>query len=296
MLKNSTIPVYGYLILSALVFAQCEKEVDLNIPVPSPRLVVEGWIENGKAAEVILSQSAPYFSTIDSSNIRDFAVTHAKVTLLCEGDREILTLTPNKAYFPPYVYKSVRIKGETGREYSLEIILDGDTITCTTRIPEPVKADSVWFQSDPRKTGQGRIWIRATDPVSMTNFYRILYKRKGKDGRYLPGNFSTFSDILFNGRTIEMGFLRGYSSLLTSDEENYFVTGDTVSVKFSSIDEEEFNFWNGYQNAVLAAANPLASGNVHMHSNVNGGLGIWTGYGSTYYLVICRDQGPGTSD
>lgn len=288
MLKNYTLHIYLYFILSVLLFSQCEKEVDLNIPVTAPRLVVEGWIENGKTAEVILSLSAPYFSAIDSSNIRDYAVTHAKVTLLCDDDKEILTLTPNKAYFPPYVYKSVRIKGETGREYSLEIILDGDTVTATTRIPQPVMADSVWFQSDPGKTGEGRIWIKATDPETETNFYRIVYKRKSKDGRYLPGNFSTFSDILFNGKTIEMGFLRGYSSLLTSDEENYFVTGDTVSVKFCSIDKDEFNFWNGYQNAVLAAANPLAASNVHLQSNVNGGLGVWTGYGATYYLVIAE--------
>ena len=244
--------------MSALLFTQCEKEVDLNIPVPVPKLVVEGWIENGKAAEVILSMSAPFFSSIDSSNLQDYAVTHAKVTLFCDAGQEILTLTPNKAYFPPYVYKSVSIRGETGKDYSIEIILDGDTVTATTSIPEPVMADSVWFQSDPGRTGQGRIWIKATDPPDETNFYRILYKRKGKDGRYIPGNFSTFSDVLFNGKTVQMGFLRGYSSLLTSDEENYFVAGDTVSVRFCSIDKDQFDFWNGYQNAVLAAANPLA--------------------------------------
>jgi hypothetical protein len=288
MLKITARYIPLFILLLTPLFIQCEKEVDLNIPVPVPKLVVEGWIENGKAAEVILSLSAPYFSSIDSSNIRDYAVTHAKATLYCEGDMEILTLTPNKAYFPPYVYKSVRIKGETGKEYSIEIILDGDTVTATTKIPGPVPADSVWFQEDPGRTGEGRIWIRASDPPSETNFYRILYKRKGKDGRYLPGNFSTFSDILFNGKTIEMGFLRGYSSLLTSDEQNYFVTGDTVSVRFCSIDKDQFDFWNGYQNAVLAAANPLSASNVHLKSNINGGLGVWTGYGATYYLVIAE--------
>jgi hypothetical protein len=280
--------IYFCLILSALLFTRCEKEIDLNIPVPAPKLVVEGWIENGKAAEVILSRSAPYFSSIDSSNLRDYAVTHAKVTLFCDGTKEILTLTPNKAYFPPYVYKSVTMKGETGKEYSIEIVLDGDTITAETRIPEPVPADSVWFQPDPGRTGQGRIWIKASDPADETNFYRVLYKRKGKDGRYVPGNFSTFSDILFNGNTVQMGFLRSYTSLLSSDGENYFNAGDTVSVRFCSIDKDQFDFWNGYQNAVLAAANPLAASNVHLRSNVKGGLGVWTGYGATYYVVIAE--------
>jgi hypothetical protein len=280
--------IWFLLMVFMLLTEACEKELNLNIPVEQSRLVVDGWIENGKAAEIILSMTAPYFSAIDSSNIRDFAVTHAKVTLTCGDRHEVLTLMPNVAYFPPYVYKSGSIKGEAGKTYSIEISLNGDTISASTNIPEPVGADSVWFESDPGKQDKGRIWVRVTDRADEVNFYRILYKRKGKDSRYLPGNFSTFSDVLFNGRTVEMGFLRGYSSLLTTDGENYFVAGDTVSVKFCSIEREAFDFWNGYQNEVLAAANPLATSNVQLKSNVHGGLGVWTGYGATYYLVIAR--------
>jgi hypothetical protein len=283
--------IYSHIILSAsaviclLLFSTCEKELDLNIPVSESKLVVEGWIENGKGAEVILSRSAPYFSAIDSNSILDYAVTHAKVTLTSGDQHEILTLGPNKSYFPPFVYKSTDIKGEIGKTYSIEVILNGDTITASTSIPEPVSLDSVWFAPDPGKEGKGRIWARLTDRADQENFYRILYKRKGKDNRFVPGNFSTFSDILFSGRTVEMGFLRGYSSLLTVDEENYFEAGDTVSVKFSSIDREQFDFWNGYQSEVLAAANPLSASYSHLKSNIRGGLGIWTGYGATYYLV-----------
>jgi hypothetical protein len=249
---------------------------------------VEGWIENGKNAEIILSHTAPYFSAIDSNSLRDFAETHAKVTLFSGTEKEVLTLVPNQAYFPPLVYSSVEMKGETGKTYSLQIILSGDTITSSTTIPEPVSLDSVWFEHEPGLISKGKIWIRLKDNAAEENFYRILYKRKGKDSQFVSTNLSAFSDVLYNGKTVEMGFLRGFSSLIAAEEENYFESGDTVNVKFCTIDKIQFDFWNIYQNEVLASVNPLSSSNYHLKSNIRGGLGIWTGYGATYYQVIAR--------
>ena len=120
------------------------------------------------------------------------------------------------------------------------------------------------------------------------NYYRLLYKRKGKDNKYISTNISTFSDVLFDGQTAEMGFLRGSSSMIAVEDEHYFEKGDTISVKFCSIDKEQFEFWNVYQSMVLASVNPLATSNNQLRSNVEGGLGIWTGYGATYYLVIAK--------
>lgn len=269
-----------------LLFAStgCEKQLDLQLPVGEQKIVVEGWIENDKNAEVILSLSAPYFSSIDSTNLFDYAVTHAKVTLTDGNRTEILTLKPNQAYFPPFVYRSVDIRGVPGGTYTLEIVLNRDTLTAITTIPELVALDSVWFAADPGMEG-GRIWARLTDKADQENFYRILYRRKGKDSRYLPGSLSTFSDVLFNGRSAEMAFTRGMNNLLSNSGDKNFYQGDTVSIKFCSIDRDQFEFWNGYQSEVLSAANPLATGNYMLESNINGGLGAWTGYGATYYLV-----------
>jgi hypothetical protein len=273
-----------FILLLLAIITGCEKQLDLQLPSGEQKIVVEGWIENDKNAEVILSLSAPYFSSIDSSNLLDYAVTHAKVTLTAGDQTEILTLKPNQAYFPPFVYRSVDIRGEPGGTYSLEIVLNRDTLTATTTIPALVALDSVWFASDPGMEG-GRIWARLTDRADQVNFYRVLYRRKGKDSRYLPGSLSTFSDVLFNGHTAEMAFTRGMTSMLSSSEDKKFYPDDTVSIKICSIDRDQFEFWNGYQNEVLSAANPLSTGNYMLKSNINGGLGVWTGYGATYYLI-----------
>jgi hypothetical protein len=278
----------GEIIILYFSISACEKELELNLPVTPSRLVVEGWIENGKNAEILLSHSAPYFSAIDSNSLLDFAETHAKVTLFSDTDDEILTLKPNQAYFPPYLYRSVEMAGEAGKTYSIEVILSGDTVTAITTIPVPVSLDTVWFTCDPGMGSKGRIWIRLTDNGAEENYYRILYKRKGKDSQFVSTNISTFSDVLYNGETVEMGFLRGYSSMIAVEEDNYFEAGDTVSVKFCTIDKVQFDFWNLYQNKVLAATNPLSTSNYQLKSNVKGGLGIWTGYGATYYLVYAK--------
>jgi len=276
----------GFLLL--FIHAGCENELDLALPVEPSKLVVEGWIENGRIAEVILSHTAPYFSVIDSSTLPDFAESHAKVTVSSSYESEILTLKPNTAYFPPLVYRSVEMTGESGLSYAVEVVLSGDTITATTTIPDPVSLDSIWFSTDQGEDTKGRIWIRLTDDGSEENYYRLLYKRKGKDSTYVAVNLSTFSDAMFNGETVELGFLRGYSSMIALEDENFFETGDTISVKFCTIDREQFTFWSVYQNQVIAAANPLATSNNQLKSNIRGGLGIWTGYGTTYYLVYAK--------
>jgi hypothetical protein len=281
--------LYRIALLTGIISTMaCEKELNLDLPVTSSKLVVEGWIENGRNIEIILSHSAPYFSAIDSENISQFVETRAKVTVFSDNDSEILTLKPNDSYFPPYVYKSVAMQGEAGKTYSLEIISNGDTIKANTTIPQPVELDSVWFKTDAGETTKGRLWIRLTDDPVKENYYRLMYKRKGKDNMYISANISTFSDVLINGRTTEMGFLRGISDITSMDNDNYFEVGDTISVKFCTIDEEQFNFWNVYQSKMLASANPLATSNHQLKSNVNGGLGIWTGYGATYYLLYAK--------
>lgn len=282
---------YGLLSGTALLFLllwSCEKELDLNLPDEPSKLVVEGWIENGKNAEVLLSHTAPYFSAIDSNSLQDFAETHAKVTLISNTENEILTLKPNQAYFPPLVYRSVEMKGETGGTYLLEVILAGDTVTATTTIPEPVSLDTVWFAVDPGLDSKGRIWIRFTDDGHKENYYRVLYKRKGKDSQFISAHISTFSDALFNGETVELGFLRGITSMIALENENYFESGDTVSLKFCTIDKVQFEFWKVYQNEVLSSANPLSTSNNQLRTNIKGGLGIWSGYGATYYVINGR--------
>ncbi|MFO7656751.1 MAG: DUF4249 domain-containing protein [Bacteroidales bacterium] len=271
-----------------LFFLACEKELTLDIPYEPPKLVVEGWIELGKYPEVILSLSAPYFVEIDSQSIFDYAVSRAKVSVIAEPVSEILTLRPNKNYFPPLVYRGMEFTGETNRVYSLEIIYNSDTITAATMIPEPVDLDSVWFKPQQENDSSGQVWIRIHDDPERENFYRILFKCRGKDDRYIPPFTSVFNDKFFDGNTIELGFLKGFSNMLDVEQDNNFYLGDTIDVKFCSIDKEQYDFWNAYQIEVISAINPFSASNFRIESNILGGIGIWGGYSAGYYTVIAE--------
>jgi hypothetical protein len=65
----------------------------------------------------------------------------------------------------------------------------------------------------------------------------------------------------------------------------YFLKGDTVTVKWSNIDQAQYNFWNSLEYEENNELNPFANPIV-VASNINGGLGIWGGYGSTYKTMI----------
>ena len=253
-------------------------------------MVVEGWIEQGKTPHILLTLTVPYFNKIDSINLRNYAVTVAKVSVKCENDSmsEILTFKPNDVYFPPYVYFGTEMYGETGNTYQLSIVYKNKNITAITTIPALVKTDSVWFQHQNGSDSLGIIGFRLKDNPEVHNYYRTLTKRLGKDKRYIPTYTSVFDDKTFNGETLNLTLSRGSSSILDVENDRYFSVGDTIVLKFCSIDQASYEFWNTIQSQIITSANPFASSNARVKSNINGGIGIWAGYAVSYDTIIAK--------
>ncbi len=268
-----------------LFLSACEVEPDLNIPEVEGEVVVEGWIEQGRGAQVILTQTAPYFTTIDSSNIRDYALTAAKVRVYTSTREEVLTLMPNQKYFPPFIYSGSTLKGEIGETYYLEVTYLGDTISSVTTIPEMVPVDSAWFETEPGIDTAGRVWLKFSDNANNIDYYRILTRRIGQDKLFLSTLTSVFSDETINGETVEFGFTHGVSSLTEADQDRYFKAGDVVVIKLATMDKQHFDFWNTLQAQVITSANPFATANASIQSNIVNGLGIWGGYASSYDTI-----------
>ncbi len=268
----------------------CERELIIDLPQPDSKIVVEGWVEHDGYPNVILTRSAPYFSSIDSASLRDYVVTRAKVTVISGDQYEVLTLKPNDAYFPPYVYFGSELRGEVHGTYHLKVEFDDseNNVFATTSIPALTEPDSVWFQLEPGSDSLGRIWIKLSDNPHENNYYRLLTRSKGKDKRYVASFKSAFSDKLFNGESIVQGFGRGLSDLLDFTQDNLFRLGDTISVKFCSLDKEHYEFWNTYQNEILLSANPFSASNARVKSNIENGLGVWGGYAASYYTIIAK--------
>jgi hypothetical protein len=267
----------------------CDDSLHLNIPDPDDKIVIDGWIENGQYAKVLLTANTPYFSSLDSSSIRNLVLTKAKVTLSSEDRSEILILRRNENYFPSYIFEGNEIKGDTGKIYTITAEYGGKKAFGTTTIPANVRLDTLYFLKKEHSDSLGTIYVEFTDPSETRNYYRVLTQVSGNDRRFLSSMIMGISDVFFSGQKFGFSLYRGQKSYISSAKNEYFTLGDTVGIKFCTIDKAHYEFWNTFQDEILNTGNPFASSLSVIKSNIQGdGLGIWGGYGVSYYTLIIR--------
>lgn len=276
----------------AVVAVSCEKEVSIELPDPESLIVVDGGITTGEVAVVTLTWSAGYFDPIDSASLANYVITDAVVTLTDGVTTENLMLSVDFNRPIPIVWIGSSIIGQVGRTYTLTVVADGKTATSTTTIPNPVPLDSVWFEPDIPGDSLGFAWAHLTDPAGYGNGYRWYTMRIGEDPTFLAPYGSTFDDNFIEGQSFDFAYNRPSSPNSQAAEDNdfrrgYFITGDSIIVKFCSIGVAEAKFFRTYENEVSNNGNPFASPGV-IETNVTGGLGVFCGYSPSYDTIICQ--------
>ncbi len=299
-----------------LFLISCEKEITLDIPENTPRLVVEGRIEQQSPAYIMLTKTIGYFEPTDIASFEGQFVHDAIVTVTVNNTEYVLDEICSQdlpVVFLPVVaealgisvedlqsinycaYINLSLLGETGNIYYLKIESEGKEYTSVTKIPEPVPLDTAWFGTE-ENDSLGFIYAHMTDPDTIGNAYRWFAKRinKGKDGNpkdmsFIPPFGSAFDDNFFNGKDFDFGYDRGMppgqSENDPTEVAGYYKTGDTIVVKFCSIDMEVFRFLRLYEQEVYNNGNPFAAP-TSIPSNIsNDALGVWAGYGSSYDTV-----------
>ena len=126
------------LFLLAIVVISCNNDdfkVGINL---ESKIVVEGWIEEGYAPQLILSSSIPITEVIDSTNVLDHVIRSAKVTVSDGQKVEVLKVKNDKDRLPPFVYYGSEIIGEAGKTYTLKIEYLNRIVSATTTIPKTV--------------------------------------------------------------------------------------------------------------------------------------------------------------
>ncbi len=279
-------------IIFAVIITSCEKEIEIEFPKTEQQYVVDGWIEQGNYAKVIVTQSMPYVSTIDSATYRDLVITKAKVVLTNGNASEILTLTRDTNYFPPYIYTGTQIQGKVGENYKLTIYIKKqstksgaikkDTLQAQTKIPKPPEIIDIWTEQAKVKDSIVRLKLKFIDNPNKSDFYHLKIK-ESTQGSYINPYISIFSDKKFNGDSVSMPVFWGTKR--QKAEDIYFYYNDTIDLKFCTMDKASFNFWQGYQQEKVSALNPFSTTNKNIQGNVTGGLGIWCGYGVTKYRI-----------
>lgn len=250
------------------------------------RLIVEGWIEEGNVPYVILTQNKPLLSNIDSTSIEDMVVRWAKVSVSDGEETEVLSGRIDKNYFPPFVYRGIKMLGKAGKTYTLNVEYSGRTWTAKTCIPESAPLKSIRTLPVADKDTLFSIEATFDDPGDTKNYYKFYTKIKGRNTRYMPALMGDLDDNLFNGQSITIGVSQGIDQTQVKDFDANFNIRDTVSVKFCTQTEFGFRYWTAYANELINSQNPFFPANQNLPSNLTGGaLGIWCGYGKQTYEV-----------
>ena len=276
---------YLYLVIISIIFISCSKEVTVDLPDPEEKFVVEGSIENGSAPIIILTRSQPYFSSISLDQLDNLFVKGANITLTTEGQEYSFVefAIPLDSNSQIYIYTIPTLIGEVGKKYDIKIEAEGKTLTASTIIPEPVNIDSLYWIPHPEldKGNDSLVTLMAlfTDPDTIGNYYRYFTKRN--DDIFKPGYFgSVFDDLFWNGIEIDAPFPRGQNNTEDFDRDtySYFFKNDHVSLKLASIDKTTYDFWRTLEQDDAGSGNPYGTA-TKVLSNIEGGLGIWGGYG-----------------
>lgn len=315
------IPRIALVAAAAALLAGCEKEITVKLPETEPKVVVEGSIETGQAPLVFLTRTQSYFAPTSVASIAATFISDAKVWV--NGDsltRVCSSLIPDSlieqvaastgiaasilraANICAWTKLDGSLVGVEGQTYDLRVEALGKVITSRTTIPQGVALDSAWFKlanQRPNDDTLGFIWARLTDPDTVGNAFRWFARRTNagpdgqpKDSRYLAPLFSVFNDRYINGLSFDFNYNRGSVPFSTAEddtneERGYFKVGDTVSVKFTSIGQAEYRFFDSFANNVSSQGDVFSNPS-NVRTNINGGLGIWAGYATRFRTVVCQ--------
>ncbi len=251
-------------------------------------IVVDGYIEAGSCAKIILTRPIEPTADIDSSKYLEIVNTRAKVVLSDGEQTEVLSLTRDNTQFPPHYYKSSTIKGEVGKVYTLKIIYNGDTVSSQTTIPLGFKIDSLWTVPSETDSLRKYLWTAFQENPLEENYYRFFTMVKGVQTRFFSTYLSAQNDKNTNGQYIKLPLYKGLESFIEKNQSECFSVGDTVIVKTCTMDSQSYAFWKNYEKEVFNSGNPFVVSGSNLTSNIQGGIGVWCGYNSQLDTIIIR--------
>lgn len=271
-----------------LTILGCEYKVQL--PMPAPQLVVEGWIEDGGFPVVMVTTSVPITETVSEiSQLKEHVVNWAKVSV-SDGEREVVLIGQiNDDYFPPYIYTTTSMAGVAGKNYKITVEYSGRTVTAVTSIPEPKQLEYIKVRQSKEDAARFYLIGGLKDNPDTKDYYKVFTKAIKKDSTYVSSFLGLTDDAILNDGVDEIIINNG-SGKIGEPINAYFSADDIVSVRFATLDRQSWMYWSDFEEIQSLTSSPIFSISTNIRSNIKGGLGYWAGYGSTYYKVNIPDS------
>ncbi len=287
-----------FILVLALVLFSCSKEVELDQPHYESKVVVDGYIETGRSAHIHLTLSSPYLIHYDSVSILRTFLNHAKITLLSsKGEEEVLTIYRENRFFPPFIYKSVQLKGEEGVKYDLIIEVNQQVLTASTTIPPKPEVVDTRFIPQTDSTGYPE-YIVAPPQAGKVYLFPLVKSAFSKESFHPTlqgvGFASADNQGLAWKRILRVREMRNYSA----NPKAFFYDvyprfqydlRDTIWVVPGAVDSISYRVLKSLFTDLSGNENPFAFNGNRIETNIQGGLGRWTGVGIAPLIKITSD-------
>jgi hypothetical protein len=263
------------------ILTACTSDIKIDVPETGNTYIIEGWIEQGGYAHVLVSHSLPYNSTVGLADLFELLETDAQVTVKSEtGTQERLLLVEDTMYTILPVYRGYQVRGETGKAYTLEVRIGDQVFTSTDTLLKPIGPDSLWFSPEPLNDSLGYIHMRLQDPPEPGNYYRIFTKRLGIDDDFVGISANFLDDHFFNGTAISLPLIRSGPTTETPDK-HFYRRGQRVVVKTAVITSRYYDFLSKVSNEMGQTLSPLSFQVPAVTLMSGGALGGWGCYAIT---------------
>lgn len=293
-----------------IFFMSCEEDITPDPSLYKSQYVVEAYIEKSENAlppYLLLTRSIGFYSKIDSVVLKNLFVHGAKITIEYKGTsypmQEIclsqlpeplrsevlkgLGINPDSLAIDYCAYTDLNgsIPLEVGELYHLEIVVGEDTLRSRCYIPLAVPFDSIWFGNLPGRQNDSfaQAFCIIQDNPQYKDFYRYFTAGMGES---LQPNFSSVTnDFFFDGQRFKFTLNKASSPESGfSDTTGYFRRGDTVTVKWCTINDAQFDFWNTLE--VSRTRQGPFSSYVRINGNIDNGLGIFGAQNCKTYRIF----------
>ena len=275
---------HNIILISLILFSlfACKEDNNVN---GSSQLVIEGWIDNDNFPIVKVTRTVTMGNDfVDISELNKYVERWAKVTIN-DGEKEvILSGQYNKSSYPPFIYTTTDMRGQLGKTYHLSVDTpEGLHAEATTTIPYPAVIDSFKVEEVAQEDS---VMYQIYGYTSYRGACKIFTRDSNHDTEFLSAYLGIYDSTMLSHDGC-LSISRGRSGF-SHEYTPFFEKGTTVYVKFSTLTDEGYRFWRNFEDMVSLSTNPLFPATANLPSNIQGGLGYWLGYGSTYYRVAIR--------
>ena len=274
------------MLLIAAAFAAGCMEADYT--ASTTPLVVDGWIDAGGHPVVMVSKTlSPTEVVQEAATVASKMVGNAHVFVSDGTTRVELEGRRDDSYFPPYIYTTDAITGEAGKTYRLEVVSPGINAWAETTIPAPVQLDSLVATVSSRYDSLYTLHAYLKDNPATRDYYKVFTMVEGLNTSWNSSFMGIVDDETVQGQYLKIPVARGMG-ILEKYRQPLFREGETVHVKFCTVDAASYEYWRTYDDISAFARNPFFPVTENAACNVHGALGFWGGYGASFYQITIQ--------